>query len=85
MSPGTPRAGVAPLAFPQALVQALALSGAPKGPGKLGGSRTADWTDLPRLCPLPSARRLRECSFRPEHMSRLAAGLSQAWHLTELT
>ncbi|EPQ12272.1 Protein NLRC5 [Myotis brandtii] len=29
--------------------------------------------------------RLRECSFRPEHMPRLAAGLSQAWHLTELT
>ncbi|ELK38439.1 Protein NLRC5 [Myotis davidii] len=29
--------------------------------------------------------RLRECSFRPEHVPRLAAGLSQAWHLTELT
>ncbi|XP_036201322.1 protein NLRC5 isoform X7 [Myotis myotis] len=29
--------------------------------------------------------RLRECSFRPEHVPRLATGLSQAWHLTELT
>ncbi|XP_036897557.1 protein NLRC5 isoform X3 [Sturnira hondurensis] len=27
---------------------------------------------------------LTECIFRPEHMTRLAAGLSQAWQLTEL-
>ncbi|KAM5297103.1 protein NLRC5 isoform 2-T3 [Glossophaga mutica] len=28
--------------------------------------------------------RLTECIFSPEHMTRLAAGLSQAWQLTEL-
>uniref|UniRef100_G1QQE4 NLR family CARD domain containing 5 n=1 Tax=Nomascus leucogenys TaxID=61853 RepID=G1QQE4_NOMLE len=32
-----------------------------------------------------SALRLSECSFRPEHVSRLATGLSQSLQLTELT
>lgn len=43
----------APSAAPQALVQALHSVGSPKGPGGLGGSRTAAWTDFTQA--LPSA------------------------------
>lgn len=56
------------------------------GPG--GGWGTAGLQSrqaLPKLCPLPSALRLSECHFKPEHMPRLAASLSQALQLTELT
>lgn len=65
--------------------QAFALGWAPLYPGRGGG----DWEDL-GLQPwwahqaLPSALRLTECIFGPEHMLRLAADLSMAKQLTEL-
>lgn len=58
------------------------------GPAQaLGGPGRKQDSSLDGLClrPLPSFLRLEECSLGPEHVRRLAAGLSQAWQLTELT
>ncbi|ELK15408.1 Protein NLRC5 [Pteropus alecto] len=44
------------------------------------------WPDFPAFhLSRPAHHRLSECGFGPEHMPRLATGLSQAQQLTELT
>ncbi|XP_053519164.1 protein NLRC5 isoform X3 [Artibeus jamaicensis] len=49
------------------------------------GSEQSFWIHFSRQEETEKTLRLTECIFRPEHMTRLAAGLSQAWQLTELS
>ncbi|XP_054426236.1 protein NLRC5 [Pteronotus mesoamericanus] len=48
------------------------------------GSEQSFWIHFSRQEETEKTLRLRECIFRPEHMARLATGLSQARQLTEL-
>lgn len=62
--------------------------GTPPALGEMGRGRTAALEPQqasPGLCLFPSARRLSQCNFGPEHVSRLATGLNQALKLTALT
>ncbi|XP_054389916.1 protein NLRC5 isoform X2 [Pongo abelii] len=49
------------------------------------GSEQSFWIHFSREDQAGKTLRLSECSFRPEHVSRLATGLSQSLQLTELT
>uniref|UniRef100_A0A8C3YKB7 Protein NLRC5 n=1 Tax=Catagonus wagneri TaxID=51154 RepID=A0A8C3YKB7_9CETA len=49
------------------------------------GSKQSFWIHFSRKEEARKTLRLSECSFRPEHVPRLATGLSQALRLTELT
>ncbi|XP_047649720.1 protein NLRC5 isoform X7 [Phacochoerus africanus] len=49
------------------------------------GSKQTFWIHFSRKEEARKTLRLSECSFRPEHVPRLATGLSQALRLTELT
>uniref|UniRef100_A0A8D1E639 Protein NLRC5 n=1 Tax=Sus scrofa TaxID=9823 RepID=A0A8D1E639_PIG len=49
------------------------------------GSKQTFWIHFSRKEEARKTLRLSECSFRPEHVPRLATGLSQALQLTELT
>ncbi|XP_036131994.1 protein NLRC5 isoform X7 [Molossus molossus] len=49
------------------------------------GSEQSFWIHFSRQEEAGKTLRLGKCSFGPEHMTRLAAGLSRAWRLTELT
>ncbi|XP_032013297.1 protein NLRC5 isoform X3 [Hylobates moloch] len=49
------------------------------------GSEQSFWIHFSREDQAGKTLRLSECSFQPEHVSRLATGLSQSLQLTELT
>ncbi|XP_045674339.1 protein NLRC5 isoform X2 [Phyllostomus hastatus] len=48
------------------------------------GSEQSFWVHFSPQKETEKTLRLTECTFRPEHMTRLAAGLSKAWQLMQL-